>query len=262
MANGIGASTAMAASVSTPARATRSPSGRRWCHEIGCATRRTTTLLPSVPAIRHCVLPAHVRRTTTPTPRSRPMPMISATPVDDRARGHRAVVEAGHDDVVDHPLHGDARRHRAQGEHGGAGDGDGERARVQADLGGDHADALAGAVEPPRRASCSHGRGSIGAGPGPRHGFGPLPGPLGRVPCVDPIDLALLVLRVVFGLFLAAHGYNKVFGGGKLAGTGRLVRLARHAAGHRCRPASPPGPRSAPGCCSPSGCSPRSPPPG
>ena len=38
---------------------------------------------------------------------------------------------------------------------------------------------------------------------------------------MDPIDLALLVLRVVFGLFLAAHGYNKVFGGGKLAGTGR-----------------------------------------
>ena len=37
---------------------------------------------------------------------------------------------------------------------------------------------------------------------------------------MDPIDLALLVLRVVFGLFLAAHGYNKVFGGGKLAGTG------------------------------------------
>ena len=38
---------------------------------------------------------------------------------------------------------------------------------------------------------------------------------------MDPIDLALLVLRVVFGLFLAYHGYNKVFGGGKLAGTGR-----------------------------------------
>jgi putative oxidoreductase len=32
-------------------------------------------------------------------------------------------------------------------------------------------------------------------------------------------NVALLVLRVVFGLFLCAHGYNKIFGGGKLAGT-------------------------------------------
>ena len=36
-----------------------------------------------------------------------------------------------------------------------------------------------------------------------------------------PVDLALLVLRLVLGLFLAAHGYNKVFGGGGLAGTAR-----------------------------------------
>jgi putative oxidoreductase len=36
---------------------------------------------------------------------------------------------------------------------------------------------------------------------------------------VHQADLALLALRVVFGLFLAAHGYNKFFGGGKLAGT-------------------------------------------
>lgn len=32
-------------------------------------------------------------------------------------------------------------------------------------------------------------------------------------------NLSLLVLRLVFGLFLAYHGYNKVFGGGGLKGT-------------------------------------------
>ncbi len=34
-------------------------------------------------------------------------------------------------------------------------------------------------------------------------------------------DWALLLLRVVVGLTLAAHGYNKFFGGGRIAGTGR-----------------------------------------
>jgi len=34
-------------------------------------------------------------------------------------------------------------------------------------------------------------------------------------------DLALLVLRVVVGLTLAAHGWNKFTGGGKIPGTGR-----------------------------------------
>lgn len=37
----------------------------------------------------------------------------------------------------------------------------------------------------------------------------------------DQLNLALLVLRLIFGLFLAYHGYNKVFGGGGLAGTAR-----------------------------------------
>ena len=32
-------------------------------------------------------------------------------------------------------------------------------------------------------------------------------------------DLALLLLRGVFGVFLAYHGYNKVFGGNGLQGT-------------------------------------------
>jgi putative oxidoreductase len=37
----------------------------------------------------------------------------------------------------------------------------------------------------------------------------------------DQLNFGLLVLRVIFGLFLAYHGYNKIFGGGKLAGTAR-----------------------------------------
>ncbi len=35
------------------------------------------------------------------------------------------------------------------------------------------------------------------------------------------LDVALVMLRVFFGLALAYHGYNKVFGGGGLAGTAR-----------------------------------------
>ncbi len=35
----------------------------------------------------------------------------------------------------------------------------------------------------------------------------------------DQLDVALLVVRVAFGLGLAAHGYNKVFRGGRLPGT-------------------------------------------
>lgn len=34
-------------------------------------------------------------------------------------------------------------------------------------------------------------------------------------------DVGLLILRVVFGLTLAAHGYNKFFGGGRIPGTAR-----------------------------------------
>ncbi|MGH3555641.1 MAG: DoxX family protein [Mycobacterium sp.] len=34
-------------------------------------------------------------------------------------------------------------------------------------------------------------------------------------------DVGLLILRLVLGLTLAAHGYNKFFGGGRIPGTGR-----------------------------------------
>ncbi len=37
----------------------------------------------------------------------------------------------------------------------------------------------------------------------------------------DQMNFGLLVLRVIFGLFLAYHGYNKFFGGGRITGTAR-----------------------------------------
>ncbi len=36
---------------------------------------------------------------------------------------------------------------------------------------------------------------------------------------MQQFDAGVLILRVVFGPFLAYHGYNKVFGGGRLTGT-------------------------------------------
>lgn len=38
---------------------------------------------------------------------------------------------------------------------------------------------------------------------------------------MDPADLGLLVLRVAVGVVMLAHGWNHVFRGGKIAGTGR-----------------------------------------
>jgi putative oxidoreductase len=38
---------------------------------------------------------------------------------------------------------------------------------------------------------------------------------------VSAVDLALLVIRVGLGAVFLAHGYNHVFGGGKIAGTAR-----------------------------------------
>ena len=38
---------------------------------------------------------------------------------------------------------------------------------------------------------------------------------------MTPYDVALLILRMVLGLTLAAHGLNKFFGGGRIPGTAR-----------------------------------------
>lgn len=38
---------------------------------------------------------------------------------------------------------------------------------------------------------------------------------------MEPLDLGLLVLRLAVGVVMLAHGYNHIWGGGKIAGTGR-----------------------------------------
>jgi putative oxidoreductase len=38
---------------------------------------------------------------------------------------------------------------------------------------------------------------------------------------LSAIDLSILVIRVSLGLVFVAHGYNHIFGGGKIAGTAR-----------------------------------------
>ena len=38
---------------------------------------------------------------------------------------------------------------------------------------------------------------------------------------MDPVDIGLLLLRVGVGVVMLAHGWNHVFRGGKIAGTGR-----------------------------------------
>ncbi len=61
------------------------------------------------------------------------MPMIARHPLSDGGRRDVDAVpeiESRHDHVVDHPLHGDARRDGAEREHEGTGDGGREVARV------------------------------------------------------------------------------------------------------------------------------------
>jgi len=47
------------------------------------------------------------------------------------------------------------------------------------------------------------------------------PGVVDHIGSFDQISLGLLLIRVVMGLTLAAHGYNKFFGGGRIPGTAR-----------------------------------------
>ena len=85
------------------------------CHDIGWRTSRSTTPRLSDPATRHCVLPAHVRRTTTPHGAHHADADDQPDAGDHRADGDDALVEAGDDDVVDDPRGSPRSRRRCRG---------------------------------------------------------------------------------------------------------------------------------------------------
>ena len=49
------------------------------------------------------------------------------------------------------------------------------------------------------------------------------------------INAGMVILRFALGIVMIAHGYNHIWGGGKIAGTAALVRVARDEAGHPAR---------------------------
>ena len=206
------------------------PAGRR---------ARSITSAVSDSATRHVVRPAHVRRTTTPTARTTPTDDQRPRIGDDRAGGDVPSSNRGTITLSMIQPHDDAENTVHDGEHGGAADGDEEQPLVV------RAAARGPAGTPGSAVACVRRNDRAVTPPRRRPG---LPRALRRLPgdrrCAESASAgssrsvatrgasstsALLVLRVVFGLFLAYHGYNKVFGGGGLAGTGRLVRQHRHA---------------------------------
>ena len=166
---------------------------------------------------------------------------------DDGGRGHRALLEAGDDDLVGHPAHGPGGRHGGQGEDRRPTDATTNVPRCK-DLVADHpqppATAPAAACSPTapprarptrlgaRRRQRVRGHGSFlpaGWSDGSvRYGRRGRPGGTCHPVRVEHVDAGLLVLRLALGLTIAAHGYNKFFGGGRLPGTA-AVRERRRA---------------------------------
>ena len=64
------------------------------------------------------------------------------------------------------------------------------------------------------------------------------------------INIALLLLRVTIGVTILLHGYNHIWGGGKIEGTARLVREPRHETGPVSRVAREHRPSSCVASCS------------
>jgi putative oxidoreductase len=66
---------------------------------------------------------------------------------------------------------------------------------------------------------------------------------------MNGVNIATLVLRLVLGGTMIAHGWNHAFGGGKLPGTARWFESIGIRPGrvHRVRPVLDVGPVTAPG---------------
>jgi uncharacterized membrane protein YphA (DoxX/SURF4 family) len=57
----------------------------------------------------------------------------------------------------------------------------------------------------------------------------------------EGVSAGLLILRVIVGIVMFAHGYNHVFRGGKIEGTGRFESLGMKPGKLHAWLASPPG---------------------
>ena len=124
-----------------------------------------------------------------------------------------------------------------EGEDGGAGDGDDEQPRVQPHHRRDHAGRPRGrggtaAVRRADPRTCV-----LPAAPRAGRTVGQDVRAVGSVPAWTSSTSRCSCCGSCFGLFLAYHGYNKVFGGGRLAGHGTVVRVDRACAGRTSRPA-------------------------
>ena len=79
--NGKGPSTSAAASESTPTRATKSPVIRFLCQIEGWVMICRTSNIVSDSTVRQLLMPAKLRRTTTPKALDKPIPITIAAPV-------------------------------------------------------------------------------------------------------------------------------------------------------------------------------------
>ena len=140
---------------------------------------------------------------------------------DDAAGGDVSVFEPRHDDLVDDEADDDGRKDGARGVDRRTADRGEEQALVVPQQAADQPECLgaAGSRQVGRFVAEFTCSGSIRAA---RHSTPEYAvsscGAVALSP-VNQFNVGLLILRAVFGLFLAYHGYNKFFGPGGLSGT-------------------------------------------